>query len=389
MPNRQSLPLSLAVAFCWFSLYAYLPIFPTYARDLGASYEMIGIMVGGFGITQVLLRLPLGIMSDKLNRRKIFIMIGLVLCVVSSAGMYLLPSVISLLFFRALAGIAATTWVVQTVLYASYCSQNNSAGSLGVINAVCLTGQMLATLAGGAVALYFGDRDVFLLSAVISAAGLLCSYFIDDNRSLQRQPPNVASLLAIGKEPTLMLTSLLALLQQVLTYGTIYGFMPVWAKSIGANSFEMGMLPTLFMLPGIFGSVLSSSWLAEKYGINRAIVGGFVIMAAAEAAVPFIRDISLLYFSQIIAGFGRGFSYPLLMGLSVKYVESAKQATAMGYFQAVYGAGMFIGPLVVGVLGERFGLEWGFWTVSLIGFCGAGVGAIWLSVCQARYALNH
>ncbi|HRR91658.1 MAG TPA: MFS transporter, partial [bacterium] len=57
----------------WVSLYLYVPILSPYAENLGSSLQMIGFIVGSYGFTQFILRIPLGIWSDKIQKRKPFI----------------------------------------------------------------------------------------------------------------------------------------------------------------------------------------------------------------------------------------------------------------------------------------------------------------------------
>ena len=71
--------------------------------------------------------------------------------------------------------------------------------------------------------------------------------------------------------------------------------------------------------------------------------------------------------TQAIAGFGRGLSFTLLMGMSIKHMPADKRATAMGFFQAIYGLGMFIGPVLMGIIGDYFSLNEGFIVLGVLG----------------------
>lgn len=68
-----------AVFFFWFSQYTYVPNLSAYLRELGASLTLIGIVTGSYGFTQMLARIPLGILSDRIGRRKIFVSAGFLL----------------------------------------------------------------------------------------------------------------------------------------------------------------------------------------------------------------------------------------------------------------------------------------------------------------------
>ena len=58
------------------------------------------------------------------------------------------------------------------------------------------------------------------------------------------------------------------------------------------------------------------------------------------------------------------------MGLSIKHVESQRRASAMGFYQAIYGLGMFLGPSVTGLLSDTVGIQWGFLATGMVGLAG-------------------
>lgn len=47
---------------------------------------------------------------------------------------------------------------------------------------------------------------------------------------------------------------------------------------------------------------------------------------------------------------------PLLLSLSIKAVTAPDRASAMGFFQASYALGVFIGPWISGLLADGLGL---------------------------------
>jgi len=87
--------------------------------------------------------------------------------------------------------------------------------------------------------------------------------------------------------------------------------------------------------------------------------------------VPLINELYTLYFNQMLNGFAQGMIFPVLMGLSIKNVRANKRGTAMGFFQAIYGLGMFMGPILVGIISYYAGLKMGFWMIGMVGLFGA------------------
>ena len=95
---------ALAIFMFWASLYMYVPILPTHARSLGAGEGQIGLILASYGLTQLLFRLPLGLLSDRLRRKKLFALIGALL--VGASGLVMLgtriPAAIVIVFLLSL-----------------------------------------------------------------------------------------------------------------------------------------------------------------------------------------------------------------------------------------------------------------------------------------------
>nr|MDA8229580.1 MFS transporter [Desulfitobacterium hafniense] len=68
--------------------------------------------------------------------------------------------------------------------------------------------------------------------------------------------------------------------------------------------------------------------------------------------------------------------FSLLMGLSIKSIAFEKRATAMGFFQAVYGLGMFLGPMLVGFFSDSIGLDSSFFALTVVGAAGALISVL-------------
>lgn len=370
-------------ALFWFSLYSYVPIFPGYIEKSGVSHGMIGIIIGSYGFVQMLVRIPLGIVLDKLNRRKIFIILGIIFSLISSLGLWLFNSAWSMLIYRSMAGMAAASWVAFSILFSSYYKSDEATKAVGYILAANNSGQVLAMLAGSAFAGWFGEKSSFLLAAVAAVIGLIIGAFIVENRNIHNKPMETRQLFAVAKSKSLIIMSVLGILSQFITYVTVYGFTPIIAESLGANSNQLGLLTALSVLPSIPAVALSGSLFGRKYGEKKTLVYGFVVTALACMAIPFVKSFTMLVVTQSIGGFGRGIAAPLLMGLCIKNVEESKRGSAMGFYQAIYGLGMFSGPVIVGIISDMASLNIGFFITAFIGFIAAVIVSIYVPLNSA------
>jgi MFS family permease len=365
----------MATSFFWFSLYAYIPELSTYAKELGAGYEMVGVITASYGLTQTLLRIPLGIFSDRLNKRKIFITGGMLITTVSCLITFFFPTVLSLLITRLLAGISASSWVVFTVLFASYYKREESPKAIGIMNGYNALGQLAAMAIGGFISLSFGTRYLYLLGAAGGILGLGLSFFIKENKVIHRTPMGLKQVLTIASDKMLAQVSVLAILSQLITFATTFGFVPIVAQNLGANRLQLSVLTAIGIIPAIGMSAFAATVFVRWWGEGKTLIYGFILCSVLCIITPFSQSLGVLMIVQFFAGVGRSMVFPLLMGLSIRHIEEHKRASAMGFFQAIYGVGMVIGPILLGILASQFGLVAGFLITGLI-----GIGASLLTI---------
>ncbi|WP_245630022.1 MFS transporter [Alicyclobacillus acidiphilus] len=376
----------IVTMFYWFSTYTYVPLLSPYVLALGGSLTMSGVIIGSYGFSQMLVRIPLGVWSDRLGTRKPFIIAGIVVGIVSSLGFALTSSVWAALVFRLLAGVAAGSWVVFTVLYASYHDADHAPKAMGVISFFTSIGQLLATTLGGLVAQRFGWHSAFWLAVGGGCVSLICSFGIRDRApdpgSAKIQP---RELVAVGRDRIVIGVSALAVLAQVITFSTMFGFTPQAATALGANKADLSLLTLASTLPNAFASLYSGGILSRRLGERNVVALGFAIAAVFTLAIPLLPSLGWLYLTQAANGLGQGLCMPVLMGLAIKHIDPARRATAMGFYQAIYSLGMFGGPAIVGWLGNAFHLSTGFYVIACVSFA-AFVATFWLAPKRSTVA---
>ncbi len=109
-----------------------------------------------YDMLQLILRIPLGIFSDHIGRRKIFITLGMAVSVISSLVTFIALSSLSLLITRSLAGVTASTWVIVTVMFSNYFKKKEVTKAIGLMNSYYAIGQLVGMGLVGFVSLIFG-----------------------------------------------------------------------------------------------------------------------------------------------------------------------------------------------------------------------------------------
>ncbi|MHB1414543.1 MAG: MFS transporter [Chloroflexota bacterium] len=368
-----TLSIALFVAttfFFWASLYIYVPILPSHAQEMGASFGMVGLIVGAYGVTQFLLRIPLGVLSDHLGRRKPFIFSGMLAVGLGALGLALSGDPWLLFLARALTGVGASSWVAFTVLFSSYFPPGRAVRAMSLVTFVTGMAQVVSTYAGGQIAEALGPVMPFYFAVGLAGLGYVMAGRVKEEANPPADGLSMRRVVRIMAVPLLLTVSGIAAVNQYVMFVTTYTFTPLFAEQLGASQADLGLLVTATLLPYTFG-MLTTSWLSERMD-DRLVVGwGLGLSAVAVFATPMVPSLTLLIAVQAVSGFGRGLAFPVLMGLSIRAVPQHERATAMGVFQSLYSIGMFGGPMLGGAIADAFGLPSVFFSTSAISLLAA------------------
>jgi len=375
--------------FFWFSFYAYVPTMTPYLVGLGVSYSMIGLISGAYGLSQMILRMPLGIASDRLGKRKVFINIGLIAGVVGALGMFFTRNAMVIFAMRFLTGVSASVWVVIAVLFSSYFEKGKIASRMSYLFMANSGGTLLSNLIGSAVAERFGHEYTFILSGGAALAAAVLGFYITEKTPEQQEHPSVKQLLGVVKNRNLLVMSILAVYSQMKLFTAVIAFTPEEAVRIGADSMTLGILSTLAFIPPIIVSFIGGKIFARGANIRLIIALGFSLSLVSTLVIPFAGNMTAIYASAIMAGFGHGICMNTLLCFCTITVDDSRRSAAMGFYQAVYSLGMFAGPVVIGLFVDWISLTGGFFAAAALAVIGLTLAFILLGNENKEYGSNY
>ncbi len=363
--KRNEIFLLSAVFLFWFSNYTYPSFLTTYVTNtLGAAKTLAGMIVGSYGLTQMILRIPLGIVSDMLKKRKMFVMIGFGLSIVSACGLTLVALIAgrenvphglayAVLIFRGMSGMMAATWVNFSVLYASSYQGDQVVKAMSRIIVPQFGSQVVAMLLGAQLAGSVGEVWAFVLALAAGVIGLIVMAQVQEQPP-EGEPMTLRGFLEVARNRQVLSGTALATIYQLVVWATVQGFVQNWARDvIGVTTGQLGYLSVAYLLPCTILSHFSGTVLASKLGRKPVLVLGFCAMAGACLLYPQTRSLAGLIAVQILMGSGVGLIMPLTMADAIETVPNEKRGAAMGIYQAIYGLGMFLGPVIGGFVIER------------------------------------
>lgn len=380
----------LIVSFVlWFPHFIYLPILSPYIASLGGTYTFIGIVLGSYGLMQLLFRLPFGILSDLAKVRRPFIIFGMFISTLSCLTFALTDSLGWVLLSRSLAGIAASTWVAFTVLYSSYFAEQEIHHAMGSISFAVVLAQLLGMSASGFIVNEWGYHAPFWFSVMIAFLGAVLSWFTyEPKEGVRRIPVRLKDLTSVVREPILPKVSLLSILAHSIIFTTMFGFIPAFALSIGLKAGDLGLIVFSFMVPHALATLLMGKLLVPVLGKWNSLLIAFLLSAAFTSITPSIDTKGWLCLIQSFNGFSQGLLFPALLGMSIESISHEKRATAMGVYQALYAVGMFAGPFLAGVLISAMGLAAGFYFAGGMGFLASGLIIRWTKQKDSKLGMS-
>ncbi|RAP76181.1 MFS transporter [Paenibacillus montanisoli] len=369
----------------WSTLYVYVPILPPFMKSSGYADVLIGIVLGSYGFTQMLIRFPLGLASDKLHKRKPFLMLGMISGALSCVLFMIPGSWLWPLAGRMMSGVCASAWVAFTVLYAAYFAAGEATKAMSNISFMTVSGQLIGMTLSGWLAGAYDWNAAFIAGIGIGAAGLLLTFAVKEPREgVAREPISLTHLREVVRTPSLQRVSTLSILAHCVLFITMFGFTPLKATSLGASSSQLTLIVIAFMVPHAIASLLSGRLIAPKFGNRAVISAGFALSGIFTVAIAYSPSLGWLAVTQALNGFAQGLHLPLLLGLAIQPFASSKRATAMGFYQAIYSIGMFAGPFLAGFINEAYGRDYGFWLGGLFALAALVCMFVWRRRDHAR-----
>ncbi|HFL3147755.1 TPA: MFS transporter, partial [Clostridioides difficile] len=223
--SNQKLLLLSIVTFFWFSQYVYIPFQNPYLSACNVSTNMIGIIIGAYGISQCLLRLPVGVFADSINKHKIFILSGIFFAGLASLIRVFSPGGNGFLIANILSGISSSTWISYMVHYTNFFSTEHQQKATSTIILVNNLGMLIGFVMSTLFYEKLGMTALCIMSVLSSVIGTILALNIKNHNSKKiPEKISIKKYLSICKDKRLVFFSFMALIQQGIQMSTTMSF---------------------------------------------------------------------------------------------------------------------------------------------------------------------
>lgn len=372
LERRAAISLALVFAFRMLGLFMLIPVFAIYGKDLvGFSPVWIGLAIGAYGLTQAVLQIPMGWLSDRIGRLPVMLL-GLTLFAVGSVVAALAESVYGVTLGRILQGMGAISGAVLA-LAADVTREEQRPKVMAVIGATIGLSFAVSMIAGPALAAVGGLSAIFWFTAALALTGIVIVLTLVpktqqqaiDSEALAR-PGFIWQLFC---HPQLRLLNLGVLMLHLLLTA-IFVVIPaqLLADGLAAPQHWQVYLPVFVAAFALMVPLMILS-------MRRQQEKGYFLFAIGLLIVSLLLIISggLWPLAIALLVFFTGFNYleASMPALVSRIAPAGQKGTAMGIYASLQFFGAFLGGVLGGSISGQFG------AASLFALAG-GIGLIWL-----------
>ena len=377
LETRTAMSLAAVFAARMLGLFMILPILPLLAKDLNHSTPfLIGLCVGIYGLSQAILQIPLGMLSDKIGRKPVIIG-GLLVFALGSVLAALSDDIYWIILARAIQGsgaIAATTMA----LAADLSREDHRAKMMAFIGMSIGASFAIAMVLGPVISQWGGLSAVFWTTAILAIIGILLVAFVVPTPKITKTHRDTGILSAYVK-PVLTQSTLLRMNLSVFSLHLLmtanFAVLPlIFRDSLQIDGAEHWKI----YLPVLFISILFSLpmiIISEKLRKTKVVFILAVMLIVLSQVLLAFTDYSLypILFAFLLLFIGFNFLEAMQPSLVAKYSDVSAKGTAMG----VYSTSQFLGIFVGGALGGYILQHWG---ISGVFFFGIGIALLFLLI---------
>lgn len=376
LEKRAAFSLASVFAFRMLGLFMLMPVLAIYGQSLEHVSPMwIGLAIGAYGLTQALLQIPMGWLSDKVGRKPVIIG-GLVVFAIGSVIAAVADSIYWVTAGRALQGMGAIASALLAL--AADLSRDEQRPKVMAVIGMCIgLSFAVAMLLGPMVAASFGIAGVFWLTAGLAMLGIVIVTFIVPN-AVNRAPKgdtvaSISDIKRLVKHPQLLRLDLGVMLLH-LTLTTLFVVLPAQLMSGGlaAESHWQLYIPVLLaafvlMAPLMIVAIKKQK---EKQVFLLSII---VLIVSALGLILLPTSIMSIALCMLLYFIAFNFLEATMPALVSRIAPADQKGSAMG----VFSSGQFFGAFLGGILGGYLAQ---IGEANTVFAAAAGVGVIWLFI---------
>ena len=361
--GKRGVQLATLVVFVWFLDFSIgWPLVSTYARELGATETLAGVIVAAYSIANLPGNVVAGYILDRFGRR-MPIAAGLLLTALALVGYALASNWEMLLMARALHGIGAAVLTPGAFAMLSDSShQDSRVRTMGRSAASIAVAAVLGPSVAGILESVLGYEPVFLLAAgfTFTSAVIYLIYSRESGASSDQ-----AAQSETGQTPTnrggiadnvFNISGLAVACLVVLAYtfgvGTLTTYLPIHVQDLGETTRTAGLAFTFFAVAALVVMLGLTAIVGDRYRRLSIVSVGLLPFTGGLFLMAGTQSLWAVFAGMAVIGVGFGLLFPAVVALVADSSSATRRGLAFGIFYAVYSAGVSAGETTSGFIAD-------------------------------------
>lgn len=351
--SRDFLFIWLANFFIFLGFQMTLPTLPIFVKELGGSDQIVGLIVGVFTFSALLLR-PFAGNALETRGRQVVYLFGLSLFVISVGAFAFATSIFMLIVMRILQGVG---WGFSTTASGTVATdlippkrRGEGMGYYGLSSNLALA---LGPALGLSLVGVISFTQLFLIASAMGLIALLLALMIR-YKKVEESPDKTTTVKFDVFEKSAINPSIL-LFFITLTFGGIATFLPLYAieRSVEGISLYFVVYAIFLMI-----SRLIAGKIYDEKGHMYVFPPGALMILIAMILLAWLPSTLVLLLAAAFYGFGFGSVQPALQAWAVNSAAKNRKGMANATFFSFFDLGVRIGAMGFGIIANQLGYRY-------------------------------
>ncbi len=366
-------------------IFSIPPAFPKLAQALSVPPQNVGLLISVFTFPTVILGPILGVIADRLGRKKILVF-SLILFGIAGSTCGFVSNFELLLTLRFIQGIGAASLLPLCVtLIGDLYSEQTRMAAMGYNYSVSSMGTAVYPIIGGLLAAIGWNYPFFLAVLAIPTALLVSSSLrvprLQSELNLKEYFRNALKSISNRRFIGIFIGNLGTL---IVFYGAFIPYIPIIIKdSFNGSTVTIGIILSI-MTASITLASSQIGRLAKTFSELVLIQVSLLLYSLALVIVPFVQNIWLLLIPTVLFGIAFGLGFPSIQALTVRLAPKEYRAAVISVNWTVTGLGQTLGPVLMAVIFSNWGINSVFYVGAVFAIFVLGLFRYWMYASTAE-----